>query len=138
MIDAIVAAYRALPSWLQYWVMRLLVAVVAALIASTWMHVAVYAYATRYAARYPLEGVSFVALLGGLAGFLFILVSMFLFYELPRELRKFHVIIIEENITCHAHIRQPSSSQPSFSRTDPSCGFTRIWAARWWGAVSGA
>lgn len=98
MIESIKAFHRSLPGWAQYWIQRLAIGVVAALVSSVWMHVAVYAYALRHGARFPLEGVSFVALLGALAGFVLALASMFLFYDTPRQLRQFHVIVIEDNI----------------------------------------
>lgn len=98
MIDAIRAFYRSLPGWAQYWTLRLSIALAAALVSSVFMHIAVYAYAARHGARFPLEGVSFVALLGALAGFVFTLASMFLFVELPRALAEFHRIVIEDNI----------------------------------------
>lgn len=98
MLDAIRAFYRSLPGWAQYWTLRLSIALAAAFVSSVFMHIAVYAYALRHGARFPLEGVSFVALLGALTGFVFTLASMFLFFELPRALAEFHKIVVEDNI----------------------------------------
>jgi hypothetical protein len=88
MLDEIVSAFGRLPEWLRMLLTRLAMSFAAAVLSSLLMHLAVYAYAYRHGARLPLEGVSFIAFLGGFITFMLSLLSLLRFQYFPSEIRK--------------------------------------------------
>lgn len=82
-------AFKLLPESARTLIVRLAISLVAAISASLLVQCAVYAYAFRHGARIPLEGVSFIAFMGALIGFVLSLVSLFLFQFIPHEVRGF-------------------------------------------------